>query len=423
MIGFVIILTLLSVSLCDDPPELIVQYAAVIFRHGDRTPVDMYPTDPYRNESLWPVKFGQLTNTGKRQHYALGKWFRERYGKMVSPKFDPTQVRVRSTDVDRTLMSVEANLAGMYPPVGNSVWDDQLMWQPIPVHTIPEKMDEVLAMERKCAAYDKALEEYKDSKEYKERLAKYQDLMDYMTAYTGKKIKDYYDIFTVYSNLNIERLYNFTLPNWTHNVYPDEMREPACYSFRIPTMTPLLARLKVGPLIQEIVMNMANTSLTYPKGYSKTVKLAVYSGHDYTVASVLNALGMFDGKCPVYTSTILMELLYSNNTYQHFIRISYRNFTDIEEPHVLKIPYCGEVCNFSRFVTLYEKLLNINWDFECANQVNEFSPVIGITVMFSFGCLAALLWTHKILAQPKFKRHLSYSNVSADNKCQKIIEA
>ncbi|XP_048006444.1 prostatic acid phosphatase-like isoform X2 [Leguminivora glycinivorella] len=369
MFGFVIILTLLSVSLCEDPQEdLVVHYAAVIFRHGDRSPVDMYPTDPYRNESLWPVKFGQLTNTGKRQHYALGKWFRERYGKMVSPIFDPTEIRVRSTDVDRTLMSVEANLAGMYPPVGKSVWNDKLMWQPIPVHTVPEKRDEVLAMGRKCAAYDKALEEYQNSKEYKERLAKYQDLMDYMTAYTGKKIKDYYDILSVFSNLNIEKFYNFTLPNWTHNVYPDEMREPACYSFRLPTMTPQLARLKVGPLIQEIVMNMANTSLTYPEGYSKTVKLSLYSGHDITVANVLNALGMFDGNCPVYTSTILMELLYSNNTNQHYIRISYRNFTDIQEPHVLKIPYCGEVCKFSRFVTLYEKLLNINWDFECANQ-------------------------------------------------------
>ncbi|CAG9781784.1 unnamed protein product [Diatraea saccharalis] len=50
-----------------------------INRHGDRTPVDTYPTDPWRNESLWPVKFGELTNIGKRQHYALGRWLRKRY--------------------------------------------------------------------------------------------------------------------------------------------------------------------------------------------------------------------------------------------------------------------------------------------------------------------------------------------------------
>lgn len=31
---------------------------------------------------------------------------------MISEEYDPTQIHVRSTDVDRTLMSVEANLAG-----------------------------------------------------------------------------------------------------------------------------------------------------------------------------------------------------------------------------------------------------------------------------------------------------------------------
>lgn len=33
-----------------------------IFRHGDRTPVKPYPNDPYKNQSFWPVDFGQLTN-------------------------------------------------------------------------------------------------------------------------------------------------------------------------------------------------------------------------------------------------------------------------------------------------------------------------------------------------------------------------
>lgn len=47
------------------------------------------------------------------------------------------------------------------------------------------------------------------------------------------KVKDYYDIVDIYSTLYIETLYNFTLPNWTQSVYPDEMREPACYRFVI----------------------------------------------------------------------------------------------------------------------------------------------------------------------------------------------
>lgn len=36
-----------------------------LYRHGDRTPVAPYKNDPYRNESIWPVPYGQLTNVRK----------------------------------------------------------------------------------------------------------------------------------------------------------------------------------------------------------------------------------------------------------------------------------------------------------------------------------------------------------------------
>lgn len=74
------LLLFLTFVLCDDN----IRYAALIFRHGDRTPVDPYPTDPWRDPSLWPVKFGELTNTGKSQQYALGRWLRARYSVRIS---------------------------------------------------------------------------------------------------------------------------------------------------------------------------------------------------------------------------------------------------------------------------------------------------------------------------------------------------
>lgn len=66
----------------------------------------------------------------------------------------------------------------MYPPSGNAIWDPDLMWQPIPVHTVPEHQDEVLAMKKYCKAYNKEMDGYTHSKPYKDRLSKYQGLME-----------------------------------------------------------------------------------------------------------------------------------------------------------------------------------------------------------------------------------------------------
>lgn len=37
-------------------------FAHILYRHGDRNPINSFPTDPWKNESFWPRGYGSLTN-------------------------------------------------------------------------------------------------------------------------------------------------------------------------------------------------------------------------------------------------------------------------------------------------------------------------------------------------------------------------
>ncbi|XP_043203359.1 testicular acid phosphatase-like [Amphibalanus amphitrite] len=49
----------------------------VLYRHGARTIIAAYPTDP--NIGAWPQGYGQLTNEGKQNQLELGRFLRRRY--------------------------------------------------------------------------------------------------------------------------------------------------------------------------------------------------------------------------------------------------------------------------------------------------------------------------------------------------------
>lgn len=76
------------------------------------------------------------------QQFELGQFIRHRYDGYLEKKYSPKELYVTSSDMDRTIMSLESNLAGLFPPVVNP-WNPEIDWQPIPLRTIPKKDDKV----------------------------------------------------------------------------------------------------------------------------------------------------------------------------------------------------------------------------------------------------------------------------------------
>lgn len=147
---------------------------------------------------------------GKQEHLELGRWIRKRYDHLLPTIYSPYDVYVRSTDVDRTLMSAEANLAGLYPPQGKQIWGN-IKWMPIPVHTVPEKEDYLLAGKKYCPRYSMELLKVKNSPEIRKINEENADLYKYLVAKSGKKIFDLETLEQLYNTFYIE-VFQFFFP-------------------------------------------------------------------------------------------------------------------------------------------------------------------------------------------------------------------
>lgn len=112
------------------------------------------------------------------------------------------------TDLNRTLMSAAANMAGLFPPKDDQVWKKGFMWQPVPIHSIPQVMDYVLYMGKPCQRYNQALNDYLQSAEHTDLLAKYKNLFAYLEENSGSEIRSFEDAEILYNTLWIENLKN-----------------------------------------------------------------------------------------------------------------------------------------------------------------------------------------------------------------------
>ncbi|XP_018567414.1 testicular acid phosphatase homolog [Anoplophora glabripennis] len=352
---------LLVKNLKDDTDELVA--VTVLYRDGARSPSKSFPNDPYYDLSYFPMGFGQLTQYGRTQQYELGQWLRSRYSTFLSEDYHVDDIYVRSTDTDRTLMSALANLAGLYPPKGDQLWNKDILWQPISVHTLPTNEDQVLYMERPCPKFNRLYDEVTKNHFFQSMNEEFADFYEQLSNLTGWNITDVSYIYQLHQVLDIYANYDKSyLPSWASNLDQAKLDYLAGLSFISWTFTDELKRLGDGPFFDNLFSG-------FDKVLDETQQapnFLMLSGHEGTIGSVLNGMGLFDYKVPDFASTLIWEVKKSSEG-EHYVNMFYkRHGTEVVDQ--LKLFECDYNCKYETFKSILNPITVdlATWDKECA---------------------------------------------------------
>lgn len=103
-------------------------------------------------------------------------------------------------------MSAAANLAALFKPSGDQIFDNELNWQPVPIHAQPRKDDYTLACTKRCDHFDYLMLQYMNTSGYANLFTLYRPLINYLETNSGMKISALSRITDLYDTLSIERL-------------------------------------------------------------------------------------------------------------------------------------------------------------------------------------------------------------------------
>lgn len=335
----------------------------VFFRHGQRTPADTYPNDPYINNTFEPYDWGQLTNKGKLTLYEhIGQWLRNRYGRFVGETYRAANVHVQTTGVSRTQMSMLLVLAGLFPPEGTPLqWNRRLNWQPIPYFSEPLSQDTLLLVRVSCPRYTETVNEVFKTPEIVALLEANKELFTNLTDITGLKIATPDDVQSLFSTLKAESEYGLSLPEWTRKYYPDKLLPLTKKSYALNVYTDEMKRLKGGPFLAKTIAEW-EALIAKPKGANK--KIFLYAGHDSTVVNLLSAFKVWnENELPDYGVMGVLELYRDANTGKYGVVVGVKQLGQPLKRRT--IPGCTQFCPIDQLKTVLQSVIPTNWKADC----------------------------------------------------------
>jgi lysosomal acid phosphatase len=319
-------------------------FAIDVIRHGDRTPISELPTVSYH----WPQGLGQLTATGMHQEYMLGAKLRKIYVEqyhLLPENYSTDTMYVRSTDFDRTLMSAESFLSGLYPAdTGPSLPNSTQSalpnaYQPVPIHTVPKNQDNLLLVSDDGASFKSAMKAIVyPTPLWQKKTAELQPYFARWSKATGVNITNLAQLGYIGDTLYINQLYQVPLPPGLTEA--DVKNIIAAKQFVFVTAFKLIGQKGGENLLKNVAQHLQQASLQ-----KEPLKYILYSAHDSTLSSVMSAMHVPLDEMPPYASDLNI-LLFDKGQKNYYVKISFNG-----KP--VKIPGCdGEVCSVKQFVAL-----------------------------------------------------------------------
>ncbi|CAK9816396.1 Venom acid phosphatase Acph-1 [Anthophora quadrimaculata] len=343
--------------------EFCVELVQVLFRHGERTPreKEMWPTDTRDVSVFEPWGLAQLTNVGKMREYQIGKMLRHRYDKFLGDIYHPSDVYAFSTDHDRTKMSLQLVLAGLYHPAPSQTWNKNLSWIPIPIYYMPEKVDDLFKPDF-SPMYIQAMKETREAEGILKKVSPYKDLFKFLSEKTGINVTKTHQPYEIYNHISALKSMNIPIPEWcTEEVY-EKLKNIVKLEYEIRSYTPLMKRLNGGVIIKKFIDNIkVNEERDTPR------KIYLYSGHEVNIAAVVRALNLTEPELPPYGCAIIVEKLRDQAGKVYIRTLFWSGVT--EELKIYKIPGCDEVCPLDKYKDIVKDLIpseeevNHKWNY------------------------------------------------------------
>ncbi|KAG8567821.1 hypothetical protein GDO81_013785 [Engystomops pustulosus] len=322
-------------------------FVVVVYRHGDRSPIDTYPTDPYK-DTVWDNGLQQLTQMGIRQQYGLGQFLRRRYEHFLSPSY---------------------------------------------------RKEELLKFPSKdCPRFYELMKETIQLPEYKDRMNAWEDFIARVANYTGYSVDQALSrrVWKVYDTLFCQKSHNFSLPAWATPDVLHTLEEISAFDMKahMALYKPKeKARLTGGILVDAVLKNFTEAIKK-----SSPLKMVMYSAHDSTILALQGALGVYSGIHPPYASCHIFEF-YKESDGTYSVGMYYRNESN-REPYTLALPGCTSPCPLHIFSQLMAPVIPLDWWGECQIQQQQkgggtilaLSVIVGI---LSIALAISLYWIWK----------------------------